>query len=629
MTVRTIDQLKDYFKTDDVPTQDQFGDVFDTMFAGAAPPVGTTAGTVAAGDHTHAIADVSGLASALTAMSAVAAFDTVALMIADTAVYGSDRVAGQVIVAEGYRYIIAASGASDHHLTTAGGIKLYVQRTGAGFETKAFGARHDGQRTDIANGNTMTGSNDTAAIQACLNAAKRAAGSDMHLQRIGRGELVTISPGIALVNNLDLYAARVHINGWGAALASYAAQGSGDNYLLTVRGDQHAEGVEAGHAFGNQINGLSFYGRGHAYVRGLHMHATSHSHLRGLHFAGFLGVNGQALKITEGFDFRASDTYIQLSGRDNGNAADSIPAMHIVSGAFDSSNQLTFDKLTMEANRGGDLLITRPNATYPSGQINFRSSKWESGPASGTKIYYGVWSPQSIFNTISFSDRCFVGGYHRDGGWLEIETGSTGRVLISEDNEFGAKTSQAPAGEERPTIILSGAGSAKVGGCLSDLRVDYVPWIDVSDMTNPLAVEYGNIVTNAGKKLGVRVIGRGDLEYRVETDQGLLRHSFKLAANAVGRFMPRGDFGVLEVITNDRPTECGRYVVRADGTQSIAAQIAGSAIEVGTGTLTDGDTGTTAARLHIRVGTDGSIYVQNRESFGIVTYLSFYPTEGY
>ena len=58
--------------------------------------------------------------------------DNVAAVLADTdLVYsGSGTVvsAGDYVrtKAEGFSYEVAASGASDHHLTTAGGVKLYV-----------------------------------------------------------------------------------------------------------------------------------------------------------------------------------------------------------------------------------------------------------------------------------------------------------------------------------------------------------------------------------------------------------------------------------------------------------------------------------------------------------------------
>jgi hypothetical protein len=62
-------------------------------------------------------------------------------------------------LAEGFAYEVAASGASDQHVTTAGGVKLYVQPDGEAYNAKAFGAIGDGV------------ADDTAKIQAAINAA--------------------------------------------------------------------------------------------------------------------------------------------------------------------------------------------------------------------------------------------------------------------------------------------------------------------------------------------------------------------------------------------------------------------------------------------------------------------------
>ncbi|HCQ66731.1 MAG TPA: hypothetical protein DIU07_16985 [Rhodobacteraceae bacterium] len=51
---------------------------------------------------------------------------------------------------EGYAYEVAPSSATDHHLTTAGGVKLYVIPTEHGYNVKAFGALGDGATDDSA-----------------------------------------------------------------------------------------------------------------------------------------------------------------------------------------------------------------------------------------------------------------------------------------------------------------------------------------------------------------------------------------------------------------------------------------------------------------------------------------------
>lgn len=88
-------------------------------------------------------------------------FDTVAALLAETEGYARFAVS-DIIEAGGFRYEVAATGASDHHVTTAGGVKLYVLVGESGFNVRAFGAVGDGVV------------DDTAAIQAAIGAANSA-----------------------------------------------------------------------------------------------------------------------------------------------------------------------------------------------------------------------------------------------------------------------------------------------------------------------------------------------------------------------------------------------------------------------------------------------------------------------
>ena len=73
------------------------------------------------------------------------AYSTVAALLADTILTNANTVLGQIIWAGGFRYERAASNASDHHVTTAGGVKLYVLPGADGrVSLAAFGKSLDG-----------------------------------------------------------------------------------------------------------------------------------------------------------------------------------------------------------------------------------------------------------------------------------------------------------------------------------------------------------------------------------------------------------------------------------------------------------------------------------------------------
>ncbi|WP_127523671.1 hypothetical protein [Mesorhizobium sp. Z1-4] len=86
-------------------------------------------------------------------------FATVAAMLADSYLaYAANVASGDTLQAGGYRYQVAASGASDHDLATAGGVKLYALPSFGVLTEEQFGAPLDG---DWAGG----GTDATAAIQ--------------------------------------------------------------------------------------------------------------------------------------------------------------------------------------------------------------------------------------------------------------------------------------------------------------------------------------------------------------------------------------------------------------------------------------------------------------------------------
>lgn len=79
-------------------------------------------------------------------------FANVAALLADTSLTYSTVSSGQYIRtrSEGFAYQVAAFGATDHHVTTVGGVKLYVLPGNAGYNVKAFGALGDNSADDTA-----------------------------------------------------------------------------------------------------------------------------------------------------------------------------------------------------------------------------------------------------------------------------------------------------------------------------------------------------------------------------------------------------------------------------------------------------------------------------------------------
>ena len=93
------------------------------------------------------------VASVLDSNGDYTTFDTVSLLLADTTLTYTTVSAGDVVQTriEGFAYVVAASGATNHHVTTAGGVKLYVQAdTEGGASVDAFGAVGDGTTDDRA-----------------------------------------------------------------------------------------------------------------------------------------------------------------------------------------------------------------------------------------------------------------------------------------------------------------------------------------------------------------------------------------------------------------------------------------------------------------------------------------------
>ena len=84
-------------------------------------------------------------------------FETVVALLADTTLSYSPEGTqttkeGDTVLTreEGFAYKVASQGASDEHVTTAGGVKMYVQAGSSGYDPRAFGAIGDGVADDTA-----------------------------------------------------------------------------------------------------------------------------------------------------------------------------------------------------------------------------------------------------------------------------------------------------------------------------------------------------------------------------------------------------------------------------------------------------------------------------------------------
>jgi len=88
-------------------------------------------------------------ATEVTAAAEAKRFTTVAALLADSTLTYTTAPAGSIIEAGGFRYSVAAVAATDQHVATAGGVKLYVQPSAGGKVTpQQFGAVGDGATDD-------------------------------------------------------------------------------------------------------------------------------------------------------------------------------------------------------------------------------------------------------------------------------------------------------------------------------------------------------------------------------------------------------------------------------------------------------------------------------------------------
>ncbi|MGX9144969.1 tail fiber domain-containing protein [Mesorhizobium sp. 128a] len=165
----------------------------------AAAEVWANAASASATDSDAAAVRSQNYAALAGAALAPLTFATVASLLADTVLSytaGGGHVVvgtGDIIQARGFRYKVAASGASNHDLTTAGGIKLYVQEAVTGYDVRSFGAVGDGV------------ADDTVPIQKTIDRVKTAVGG---VARLPAGTY-KISAKIQVYGNFDYRSIKV------------------------------------------------------------------------------------------------------------------------------------------------------------------------------------------------------------------------------------------------------------------------------------------------------------------------------------------------------------------------------------------------------------------------------------
>jgi hypothetical protein len=129
-------------------------------------------------------------------------FESVTSLLADTVLAyagtGTEKaVAGNTVVtrSEGFSYAVAASGASDQHVTTAGGVKLYVVTSNGETETAAWGIDRTGVALDTVQLKKMLDYCALNRVDAVFNKGIYLQTSDIVLALTGQMKLLVKSRG--------------------------------------------------------------------------------------------------------------------------------------------------------------------------------------------------------------------------------------------------------------------------------------------------------------------------------------------------------------------------------------------------------------------------------------------------
>lgn len=216
------------------------------------------------------IGGVNVVPSAATALAIKKEFNTVAALLADTGTYSSYAENDYLRVVDGgFTYRVAASSASDHHVITAGGVKLYVLPGSDGFRNAdAFNVVGD-NTTEVS-----------SALQAVFSVGGRI--------RLGRGKQYVINKRVTFPSNfhLDFNGAQIR-----SAVSGYVAGSTPNNAAMicpatidVVDGSSFTENVII-QGPGKILHGSS------QILAGLYLGAIKNFVVRGLNFEGQAGIS--------------------------------------------------------------------------------------------------------------------------------------------------------------------------------------------------------------------------------------------------------------------------------------------------------------------------------------------------
>ncbi len=356
------------------------------------------------------------------------AYSTVADLLADTILTNSNTVLGQVIWAGGLRYQRAASGASDHHVTTAGGVKLYVMRGDDGkFAVGAF--------------NINPGATDHTSSYAAMVLAVHNAGGG--IIKFGAGEYVGTFPLTTSVVDT------VSIEGvYGATILRAPTDGA---FALTLKNNQfppepfYAPMIRNIGFSGNNASGVKNYRCGIYAPRRVHLeNVVFHRCLIGMvqtdnYYGHWIGLNFDDCDIglLQGTYGTGNETITDLVNGAGGAATVTLPEAAANSAGHSGNKGIYNLRIeqcrigwAMEGTSSGVPLMLVSKGTIEQCQIGVLMARgsssarlesiWlENFPTSGTTDFNG--------NTYQ------KGSISSEGGVIEVASGRCERIYQSDD----------------------------------------------------------------------------------------------------------------------------------------------------------------------------------------------------